>query len=54
MYTLLSHSRKTAAGSDGIPFWVFKDCTNELCDVVATLVNTRPMRDAFPEFGNML
>ena len=29
---ILSHVTKTATGSDGIPYWVFKECARELCN----------------------
>jgi len=39
IYKLLTSVKKTAPGSDNIPYWVFKHCSVELACVVANLVN---------------
>jgi hypothetical protein len=36
----LSRVAKTASGSDNIPFWVFKECSFELAEVVSHIFNT--------------
>ena len=30
---------KTSTGSDGIPYWVFKECAGELCVIISVLIN---------------
>ena len=30
---------KTSTGSDGIPYWVFKECAGELCVIIYVLIN---------------
>ena len=37
--TVLSRVRKTSTGSDGIPYWVFKECAGELCVIISVLMN---------------
>lgn len=39
IYRLLSAVKRTAPGSDNIPYWVFKHCAVELSGVIANLVN---------------
>ena len=36
---ILSCVTKTATGSDSIPYWVFKECARELCDIISVLIN---------------
>ena len=36
---ILSRVTKTATGSDGIPYWVFKECARELCNIISVLIN---------------
>jgi len=36
---ILSHVTKTATGSDDIPYWVFKECARELCNIISVLIN---------------
>ena len=36
---ILSRITKTATGSDGIPYWVFKECARELCNIISVLID---------------
>ena len=36
---ILSRVTTTATGSDGIPYWVFKECAGELCNIISVLIN---------------
>ena len=39
IFKLLSSLKKTASGSDGIPYWVFKYCAVQLTPVITKLIN---------------
>ena len=39
IYRLLSSQKKTAAGPDGIPYWLFKHCALQLTPVIANIIN---------------
>jgi len=34
---ILSRVTKTATGSDGFPYWVFKECARELCNIISAV-----------------
>lgn len=39
VYRILSTIKKTSAGPDGLPFWVFKECATQLSPVTTFLLN---------------
>ena len=36
---ILSRVTKTVTGSDGILYWVFKECARELCNIISVLID---------------
>ena len=36
---MLAKISRTSPGNDNIPYWVYRDCSNELADIVSRLVN---------------
>jgi len=47
---------QTATGSDGIPYWVFKECARELCNIISVLINYSVNEGCVPSTvpGNIL
>ena len=45
---MLAKIRRTSPGNDNILYWVYRDCSNELADIVSRLVNMSVGRGVVP------
>jgi hypothetical protein len=46
---VLSRIKSTAAGPDGIPYWLYKNCAAQLGSIVAKLINYSVIQSAVPQ-----
>ena len=45
---MLAKISRTSPGNDNIPYWVYRDCSNELADIVSRLFNMSVRRGVIP------
>ena len=45
---MLAIISRTSPGNDSIPYWIYRDCSNELADIVSRLVNMSFGRGVIP------